>query len=87
MLTPNNNNKNNNNIGKNIENTSNNNLNRKVTFFINELFNNTDINDVVAISKCSTKADSKPIVNNNYKYQRKSQPGYKRDYNNYYKNY
>ena len=37
--------------------------------------------------KCSTSADSKPIVVYNYKYQRKSQPGFKRDYNNYYKKY
>jgi hypothetical protein len=65
---------------------NNSNNNKKVTFMINELCdsNNKDIFDS---HKCSTNADCKPIVNNNYKYQRKSQPGYKRDYNNYYKNY
>ena len=35
----------------------------------------------------TTTPDSKPILFYNYKFQRKSQPGYKRDYNNYYKNY
>jgi hypothetical protein len=86
MLTSNNNNNDNINIGNNIENTFINKIHKKVTFMINELCD-TNINDIVGINKCSTKADSKPILNNNYKYQRKSQPGYKRDYNNYYKNY
>ena len=86
MLTSNNNNNDNINIGNNIENNFTDKLHTKVTFMINELCD-TNINDIVGINKCSTKADSKPILNNNYKYERKSQPGYKRDNNNYYKNY
>lgn len=80
------------NYNNNIDNTSAKTLHKKVTFMNKEkcYSNNKDIDVSLNNDKtnyCSTYADSKPIVNNNYKYQRKSQPGYKRDYNNYYKNY
>ena len=80
------------NHNNNIDSTSTKTLHKKVIFMIEKtcISENKDI--VVSLNydntnNCSTCADSKPISNNNYKYQRKSQPGYKRDYNNYYKNY
>jgi len=80
---------------------NNNTSDKKVSFMINKCcdydkFCNDDYNSLDDKNnientnnnhKCSTSADSKPIVLYNHKYQRKSQPGFKRDYNNYYKNY